>query len=320
MGARLNMVPLNQLKFDIVPDEFREEAYDLTFNLDDPELPYLQRLYADCYLSVFHCNPLDNVFRYKEDIARNARQAECSVRMFMLANMVAHGQHEKTVIDHTEKNRAAKFHARLLAADLSIKRAKMYQELCHDRFGTFSLTSLAVLTDTEAGDDLESAMLRSEVTMAQWLVRYRIFHSEEAETRLYENLELQLAPEWLAIEQTYLDHILKPYIQHAIRGTELVERHRFSTFQVHAFYKKHLTNQRLAWCARQRILPEALRTVVNSFGLQPEDLLHPREPVRSPMELWKHLALAIRHYHCWLYLNGEPSYFTPRRNENLTRL
>jgi hypothetical protein len=239
--------------------------------------------------------------------------------MFMLANMVAHNVHEDAVIKNSEKGRAATFRAKLLTGDFSVKRSKTYQAMCHNQFGTFSLSSLAVLADSEDADDLDATMLRSEITAAQWLVRYKIFHSNPAEPFLYESEELQLAPEWLAIEESYLNLILKPFVNHTIKGSDAVERHRFSVVQTHGFYKRHLTNQRLAWLARQSILPQAVQAILSTFNLRPDDLLYPSVPVNNPMTFWRSLALTIRHYHCWLFLNGEPSYFTPRRNETLQR-
>ena len=166
MGNRLDKVPLNRIKFDLMPETPEHSKFNFkkdAFEMDDPELPYLQRLYTDCFYSVFSRNALDNASQYKDLIARNARKASCSVRMFMLANMVAHQVHEQAVITNTEKGRATTFRVRLLTGDLSIKRAKAYQEMCHDRFGTFSLTSLSVLTDADTSD-LEATMLRSEIT------------------------------------------------------------------------------------------------------------------------------------------------------------
>lgn len=319
MGNRLDKVPLNRIKFDLMPETPEHSKFNFkkdAFEMDDPELPYLQRLYTDCFYSVFSRNALDNASQYKDLIARNARKASCSVRMFMLANMVAHQVHEQAVITNTEKGRATTFRVKLLTGDLSIKRAKAYQEMCHDRFGTFSLTSLSVLTDADTSE-LEATMLRSEITAAQWLVRYKIFNGGHGETALYESVELQLAPEWLAIEDTYFDLILKPYIERKLSSTERVERHRFSVFQVHGHYKRHITAQRHAFISRQRIMPEAVRSIVASVGRHPDDFLYPREAIKHPMAFWQTLALTLRHYHCWLYLNGEPSFFTPRRNETL---
>lgn len=313
MGTRADKVTLDRVKFDIVPEKFRQEA----FEMEDPELPHLQRLYCDCFLSVFHQNPTDNISQYREEVKLNAMKANCSVRMYILSNMVAQKVHEQTVINKTEKGRASKFRAKLLTGELGIKRAMTYQQMCNDRFGTFSLTSLAVLTDNEDKDDIEAVMLNSEVRAAKWLVRYKIFNGGSTAAALYNSEELHLAPEWLAIEQTYIDTILKPYIAKEIKGSETVQRHRFSVFQVHGHYKRHMGNQRLAWITRQRILPEAVAQVVNSFNHDLGDFLYPRIPVTDPMQFWQSLALTIRHYHCWLYLNGDQSYYTPRRNEKL---
>lgn len=320
MGSRANKVTLDRLKFDIVPEKFRKDALDM----DDPELPHLQRLYVDCHLSVFQKSPLDsdNVshIRIREAVAKNANKSQCSVRMFMLANMVAHKIHNQHVIEHTEKLRASPFRAKLLTGELSIKRARTYQEMCRDQFGTFSLTSLAVLTDGDDKDDLAATMLSSEITAAKWVVRYKIFNGGPPEISLYESEEIQLAPEWLAIEQSYIDLILKPYIEHKTKCTPTQEQHRFNVFRVHSYYKRHIPSQRLAWLTRQSILPATVKQVLSIFRHTPDDFLFPRTPpVTDPMQFWKSLALTIRHYHCWLYLNGSPSYFTPRRNETLVR-
>lgn len=321
MGSRADKVPLDRVKFDLTPaeatDKYKDKLRKEAFGMDDPELPYIQRLYSDCYLSVFHKNPTDNISQYREEVKLNAMKAHCSVRMYILANMVAHTVQDKAVNTNTEKQRVAKFHAKLLTGALGIKRAAMYQEMCNDRYGTFTLTSLAVLTDMDDKDDIEAAMLRSEVRAAKWFVRFKIFNGGPVVQALYDSEELHLAPEWLAIEKSYLDTVLKPYMAKEIKGTEAVEKHRYNVFQVHTHYKRNLGSQKLAWISRQRILPQAVLEVVNSFGLKPDDFLYPRITVNDPMQFWLSLSLTLRHYHCWLYLNGEPSYFTPRRNEKL---
>jgi len=315
MGFRYDKVPLDKVRWDLVPEKFKMEALDM----DDPELPHLNRLWVDCYLSVFHKKPKESISLYAEKIAANARAVPCSVRMFILANMVAQREHERQIVENTDKLNRSPFRAKMLTGALSIKRATTYQEMCHDEFGTFTLKSLSILTDNDPDgeedlkDDMESIMLRSEVTAATWYVRYKIFNEGPGEDTLYESEELQLAPEWLAIEQTYIDIILKPYIERKIKGSPSVERHRHNVFQVHAHYKRNMSVQRVAMLARQRIMPEAIRQVCSVFNHTADDFLYPREPESKPMRFWRRLALTIRHYHCWLYLNNEPSYFSSRR-------
>jgi len=317
MGARYDMVPLNRVRWNIVPARFVDEASQLV--MDDPEIPHLKRLYTDCYWSVFHCKPYEDASRFAKEIKKNAIKVPCSVRMFILANMVAQREHEKQIIQNTEKLREASFRVKMLTGELAVKRARVYQELCQNEFGTFSLSSLSVLAKEDMKDNMDDLMLRSEATAATWFVRYKIFNGGPASERLYESEELQLAPEWLALEQTYIDTILKPYIERKISGSEMAERHRFNAFQVHCQFKKNLTLQRMAWVSRQRIMSEAVGRVLAVFDHQPADFLYPREPETDPMRFWMRLALTIRHYHCWLYLNGQPSFFTPRRNETRAR-
>lgn len=323
MGSRADKIPLARVKFNIIPEgvkaDFKEEAFD-TLVVEDPELPHIQRLYTDCFYSVFQRNPTDNISQYKTEISANARKAECSLRLFMLANMVGHTIHEGAVITNTQKARAAKFHAKLLTGERSIKRAGMYQAMCRERFGTFSLKSLSVLLDKEDKDDIGDKLYLSELTAAKWVVRHKIFSGADSCAALYSAEELQLCPEWLALEVTYNNLILTPYIERTLKkGTEAIERHRHSAFQTHTFYKRHLNHQKMAWIARQRMLPAVLKQVLNHFSLREDDILYPREPVTDVMGFWLRLALTIRQYHCWLYLNGEPSFFTPRRSETLVR-
>lgn len=311
MGFRADKVPLNRIRWNIVPKQFAGQNLDL--DASDPELPHLRRIFADCHVSVFGTETGEKPDRFAKEIAKNARLVPCSVRMFILANMVAQREHEKTVIQHTEKGRASAFRAKMLTTQLAVKRASTYQEMCNDEFGTFSLKSLCVLTGEDEPEDIESTMLRSEITAGQFFVRYKIFNGGDGLEALYNSEELQLAPEWLAIEQTYIDTILKPYSERKIKGTDAVELHRFNARQVHGHLKKHLSTQRLFWLAREKIMPQAVQHVLSKFRHKPDDFLYPREPETDPMRFWLRLALTIRQYHCWLYLNDEPSFFTPRR-------
>lgn len=313
MASRVDKLPLDKLRFDILPEKFRVHSYAI-HEMEDPELPYLQRLFCDCYASVFGKNPTENISRYKDLIAAGARKVPCSVRMFIMSNMVAHEVHEATVIEHTEKNRAARFTGKLLTGKLAVKRATEYQEMCQERFGTFSLKSLEVVTDTDK-DSLEETMFNSESTVGNWIVAYKIHaRAPRLETilALYADKELALAPEWLALEETYTEHVIRPYLDKKT-GSETLQRHRFNVWQAHAQYKNRISIGRNAWLARQQILAKTVATVVSNFGYRPGDFLYPREPITDMFTFWMELGGVIRHNHCWRFLRGEPSYFTARR-------
>ncbi len=313
MGTREGKVPLDRIRFDILPPNYREHTL-ASYQLTDPELPYLQRLFCDCYKSVFHRNPTENISRYKDEIARNANKVPCSVRMFLLANMVAHEIGQGVVVGHTEKARASKFKGILLTGALSIRRAQQYQKTCQDRYGTFSLKSLEILANDDK-DPIEGTMLRSETTAGIWLVNYKIRYRAprlEALAALYEDMELHLDPEWLALDDNYAETVLKPYVDRKT-GTEVLQRHRFNAFHVHARFKRRPSLGRNAWLARQDILRDAVRAVLDNFGYAPGDFLYTREPVTNMPDFWLELGKVIRHNHCLRFINGEPSYYATRR-------
>lgn len=313
MASRVNKVPLDRLRFDIIPEAFRHHTF-AHYELEDPELPYLQRLFSDCYASVFHKNPTENISRYRDQIAISARRVPCSVRMFILSNMVAHEINENVVMEHTEKGRAARFTGNLLTGALAVKRACEYQKMCQDRYGTFSLKSLEIISDDDK-DSIEETMMLSEQTAGNWLVAYKI-HNRAPKIEMFQGLyadkELQLAPEWLALEESYSELILKPYLS-TKTGSETLQRHRFSASQCLTRYKQRPSIGRYAWLARQQTLKETVRVVLANFGYHPEDLLYPQEPIRNIFEFWIELGTVIRHNHCWRFLNGEPSFFSRHR-------
>lgn len=313
MGTRANKVTLDKVKFNIMPDNFQLQNLEM----DDPELPQLQRIYAECFYSVFEKNPTDNISQYRSEIAQSARKSQCSVRLFIISNMVAHKIHEAQVVINTQKLRQATFKCSLLSGKLAITRAETYQKMCHDEFGTFNLTSLAILTEDDKKDDLEETMLLSEVTAAVHYIRYILFNSGDSKKALYDAVELQLAPLWLAIEETYKDVVLNPWIKKEITGTALVQNHRYNVVQVIGSFKRKTNSQRIMFLARQKALPRAVMRVTNQFNIKLDDFVYDNKPVTDPMRFWTKLAYAIKQYHCWRLINGKSSFYNVRLKEEL---
>lgn len=311
-GCREGKVPLNRVRFDITPDVYRLSVVEPT----DPEFPQMQRLYHDCFGSVYEANPTDNVSLHKDEIAANARKANCSIRLFMLANMVAHAAHEKEVLRHTDRARATSFRVKLLTGKLAVSRAKDYKDMCQKLYGTFVLSSLSALSGEKVVDH-ENAMLNSEVQAGCWVVRNKIRYAlpmDDVLLAFYESDEIQLDPHWLALEASYVRLVLEPYIKGGKKtGTQAQLHHRHNTWQAHAHYKNHPRDARHAWVMRHTILREAVKRVVNTFNYQPDDFMVDTVPVKDMMEFWRLLALAVRQNHCLKFIAGEPSFFTARR-------
>ena len=314
MGLRAGKITLDKLRFEIAPKKLSEHWKEHPITYDDPEAPMLLSLYRDCYMTVFSKYPptADNPHQVKEDIVRHARAAGCSVRLFILANMVAQAVHEEIIQKHTEKARPTRFHASLLKGKRALTRAEKYAQACKDRFGTFSVSSLATLQSKEMErDEVQSQMLNSEITAGQFVVRHKIHHGGPPFEALYAETEFHLHPNWLAIEPSYKTTILDPYLKNRT-GDESLKDHRFSVCQVIGKLKRSFAYQTLMFKRREQIMPEAVRRVLSYFDVRPQDFVCEAKAVTSPMDFWIHLGRTLQQYHCWLLLQGEPSYFKRR--------
>ena len=318
MGAQLNRVPLDQITFNLMPEPSENGRVDLhrdflkyKLSEDDPDAKNIQFLYERCYKVVFNRMPTDSAEQHRLKIQANAKEANCSLEAFLLSNMVAHQNHDSIVNKNTQ-TRVASFRAHLLTGALSIKRAHAYLSICRKRFGTFSTNSLLSLSDAPRRDTLENTMLNSETTFATNLINTKMVTSTPTELQLYEAVELQLAPEWLALEATYFDYILKLSAAGQLKAAGVLARHRHDVIQMHGAYKRSRALCRQAFISRQEIMPEAVNRVLSHFGYAPTDFLFFRDPVTNVYKFWLLLALAIRHHHCLRFLEGETSCYRTR--------
>ena len=307
MGFRAGKIPLDKIRFSLFPKgvaPFSEQ--------ENLESPTLNALYLDCYKTVFNKKPetRDSASQFQVEIQQNARRARCLTRLFILANMVAHSLAQGAEIDFTERGKARRFHAGMLKGNLAVYRAEKYGKLCNDRYGTFCLTSLAALSESDLElNEMETLMLNSEVTAGQFIVSRKIHVGRPPFEALYEAEEFKLDPRWLAIEDNYVQTVLLPYNADK-RGGAGLKDHRHSVNLTLGEMKRSKTYQKLAFHARQKIMPTAVTNVLSYFNLKPSDFLYPAVPVTNALQFWVDVGRTIQHYHCWLTLQGAPSYYT----------
>lgn len=308
-GSRAKRIPLSQIQWKLTPESYAQ-VYD--FDLEDPELPHIQRTYFNCYEAIFGKQPADDITRFAREVIDHARQADCALQMYLLSNMVGHRESQKIRLRNTEKAYATPFHAKMLLGKTALTRAKNYGEMCNREFGTFKLSSLGALTgvDFEA-DSLQQAMLHSEVVAGRFIVSFKIANGGPPWRQLFNAHELTLDPHWLAIEEVYTRCILDPYLKKRI-GAEAIKQHRFFVSKVLGHLKKHSTAAMNAFYCRETIMPQAVSEVLGYFGLRAEHFLIEPEPITQPLEFWVYLGRAVQHFHCLLYLDGEPSFFSKR--------
>ena len=296
---------MSKLQFKLVP-----KAYQKTFdvNLEDPELPHIQRTYVHAYDTVFAKSPKDDVRRFTQEIVSAAQQAECALRTFMLAVMLGHKKEGERNLANADVNVMPRpFTAKMLTGKKAVNRARNFAALCNKEFGTFSLSSMATLVDEDcASTQLEQVMLNSETVAGKFIVGYKLRHGGPPWAALYDAHELGLDPRWLAIEQTYMDEIYAAHLRNP-RGTQRIRDHRFSVSQVMGRLKKHRDEAIVNFQARETIMPKAVEAVLAHFGHAPVDFEAAAQPITDPLELWVFIGRAMQHYQCLKYLSGQKS-------------
>jgi hypothetical protein len=303
-GSRADKIPLSKAVFKLVPESYAK-AYD--FDMEDPELPHIQRTYFNCYDTIFNKPAPDDVTRFAKELLASARRAQCSLRLYMLANMVGHRETQKLRCTKTEQALPRPYRAKMLLGATALTRARMYAEMCNKEFGTFALSSLSTLAEENFEDDsLESSMLHSETVAGKYIVGWKIKHGGPAWESLFEANELTLDPYWLAIDETYLTQVLQPYLDNKC-GAEQIQQHRFSVIQALGYLKKHSTAAVNAFHVRETIMPKAVAEVLHHYGHAPDDFDIDSDPITNPLEFWVYIGRALQHFQCLLYLEGKPS-------------
>jgi len=310
MGSRRYRTSLDKAVFDLVPRTYK--AYRPPQPDQDPEITHIQMVYVACYQSIFAKKPKDSAQPYTDEIAANARRLKCSIRLYMLASMIGHVNHQNELIGHTDKASASPFTAKLLVHKRNSGFVQQYAEVCRHQFGTFTLSALDTINDTEyESSEIETVMLNSEIVAGSFIVNYKLFQGGPPEEKLYERHEIALDPHWLAVEPTYKSLVLSQGSQH---GSRVQKDHRFSTIRTIKFLKSNPSVGIVVHLTRSNIMARAVSRVLGRFQLKPSDFEIKNEPVTNAFEMWKELSRAIQQNELLKYYYGGHSVFKPRRS------
>lgn len=304
-GKRKNRVPLSRAVFRLVPAAYNH-VYDKVEEVD-PEIPEIKRLFTLCLATVFNkkLKQIDvnsSIGKHAEEIVQLAAEAGCSLRLFMLANMVGFAAERAEQERIGASSRAKPFTAAQLTGKKALNRALLYAEVCRNQFGTFTLSALSSLSENDYEEkSIESAMLRSEISAGKFIVDYKIRHDGPPYEALFSSEELRLDPHWLAVEDNYRVTVLE---QHLKTGTvsEALKNHRFATAQVIGHLKKHRNTAISLFLTREANMATAIRTVLGMFNLTPEDLEVEATPIKDPLVVWTNVGRAIQHARVLRYL------------------
>lgn len=305
MSNRTGRVTLDKLEWRLVPKHFGVELEVLAS--DDPDRHRINRVYQECYPIIFKRRAPDTTGRFDASIEKNASEAGCSIRVYILSNMVGWTRRNEIAGDHDPEARMLDFSARRLTEKNAVERAKTYSSMCRRSFGTFSPSALETLVGDEiVQHEYDSRMFNSEVIAGSFVIGHKIRHHGSGFEQLFRSKETSLDEIWLAIEPEYMQRVLE-WRKEQTRPS--IQRHRQSVMMAHGSMKKNKEYVLAAFEARQKVMHRAVETVLGHYGYRPEDFEMEAAPVTNAMRFWVLLGRAVCHMECVSYVQGRPSYF-----------
>lgn len=305
MEHLINRIPVDQARFHFVPQLMAEKFKVDEVYRSDVDVADIEKVYVFCHDWVFGSKPRNRIgTAHRNVILFRVREAETSVKLFFLTNMYAWRQ-----------AKASAFSPKLLTTEHAVKSVRSFAVACHQEFGAFDTTSLDMLFKNERGKAwIEERLLRSEVLVGGWIIRYKMFHTGQMVERLYQEKEEALDPHWLAIEGSYYSNTLV-YHMNSPRPDlpPTTSKHRWSVLHALGKLKTHPREALSIFTARERIMPKAVREVLNRLGFDTTDFLMEDVPVTNALKFWGRLATAIQQYECLNFVDKIPSAFDDPR-------
>lgn len=292
-------VEVDQAKFNFMPVGLAD--HPLAKEMEDPDAHNLKEVYSLCYEWIFDKKARGNIDKERNIILQRAKEANASLKMFMLANMLGWKQ----------SHHGTNFYPRCLTGESAVEQVKVFASICQKQFGTFDISSIDLLTGGNIADqDFEGHLLNSETITGAWIVNYRLFKSGNMLKKFYAEKEIALHPFWLATEKSYCDTVLalEPDIP-TYDQDDVIRKHRWNARRVISKLKKDTRRAILVFSTRARIMPAAIQRVLGQRGLRPEHFRIDRLPVVDSIKFWIRLAQAIQHYECLKFVDNFPSAF-----------
>jgi len=290
MGFRVERIAIGEAKFALVPEAFVRRHEEPEADRRD-----IEAIYCECYRQVFGVErTVGNIGGLCERLFKMAATAGVDLRTYVLINMFGYQQ------AYPEKA----FTPGLLVDGRALYRVKVYADVCIEHFGTLNSTLLDVVTGGDLSEfDLAKRMLASEVKAGEWIVEYKLWHQGLPFQPMFDDLEPELDPGWLAVE-THYEPILRQY---SIREDQPTCKERLGSrhdaVMVYKRLKKRKHEAIAYFRARERIMPDAVKTILSRYGYDGNDFEVENKPFTDPLQFWNRLATAIQHLECLLFVN-----------------
>lgn len=323
MGRRAKQRPLGEAEFAFVPERYKVPR-------DKPTLRYAQHIYPHIYETVFGHQPRNasSLSHYFPAIERQREEVGCSLKIYMMACMLAHADNQARLIDFERRAVELPFSPAGLASPHNLNDVLLLKKICIRQFGTFNVESLDKLTEADcAANDLSRRMLDSEIMAGSFIIGWKQNNKGWPWEALFKEHESDLDVDWLAIDPHYNDFNQPKKTRKVMREDgEIVEERipvkdqpmtkdqrsvRYAVNQRTGILKRRKLMALGVFNTREHVMPIAIRRVLSRWHMEPDDFEIRYEAENSrPLMIWYWLALAIQHVHLIWALEGKPSQFS----------
>jgi hypothetical protein len=290
VGEEQKRVTLDKVKFNLIPEDLPQPKTKETEELD---YQTASDIFRQTYKLVYHAWPEVSLGKNWETAVNNARAAGMAFKTF--ATFVIAG--------YKLTHPLTPFFVSNLTAPSSAGKIAGLRKVCLDKFNVEDAESLGMVLDIVL-DNIDEYMLASEVGFGSWITGAKLRLGGNSTPRFYDNKELGLYRYWLAVEPTYHSYILKPFLREKF-GTDEEKKHRHLVLQDIGLLKRRQTLASTVFNSRTRIMPTALKRVLQRHALTPDCFTYPDEVVYESYPFWNGLGLAIQHYEALKAVRGE---------------
>lgn len=265
--------PLNEVEFNLVPTLLAK-----SLKIRDPEADRFDKLYRTCHYAVFDEFPRQGT-RVDPKIARqcedNADELGCKLKLYILSAMTS----------HRESCPERGYQPALLAGKGVNSRVELHRKACSHRFGTFDTASFEMLYSQN------KKFVLSEIQFSSYLVGSSV-HGVGGLPAFYRDKEVSLDPYWCATEQTYVESVLKPFIDGKLGSTQHKAKLRHSVALALSTLKRSKHDAVAAFKLREEAAKVALKEIAQQHRIL-TDVKVEFKTVTNMAEFWIDLGTLI---------------------------
>jgi len=292
-AVRYGTVSLSEAKFDLCPKELVPDPYTTAAILSES----YTLAYCNYYLEVPKSKIDSKTARQiQEDARRMGMNARTYVEAFVASFHAGYSDYGSTC-------RPDRF-----LSDAYKRTLKDNVKLVKRKYGEFSVENLERVLYGDV-QNTTSTFLRSEVTAGRWIVGWVIRGGSLPIANLYKQMELKLDPEWLCIEDHYINKVIIAKKDTGLRRTSSRKRHTVAQLRAEATSKRvgHWSKARGYFRVKERVMPEAVREVLSTYDLVPSDfeIDDESDALKDTLKFWVFLGLAVQHYYLLRYVRGD---------------